>query len=133
MSDHNVSSNGHAHEKSDASTQPIFRFITGLAIFVAVSMVAMAMLYSYFTERETVMDTSLSPVAKETPMPEPEPALQSNPRIGLERMRTEEEVALTSYGWVDQPAGLVRIPIERAIELMAERGMPSRAAAPDAQ
>ncbi len=31
-----------------------------------------------------------------------------------------------SYGWVDQPAGVVRIPIDRAMELLAQRGLPTR-------
>jgi hypothetical protein len=33
---------------------------------------------------------------------------------------------LQSYGWIDQQKGVVRIPIERAMELTAERGLPVR-------
>jgi hypothetical protein len=36
---------------------------------------------------------------------------------------------LEGYQWVDEQAGVVRIPIERAMELLAERGLPSRSAA----
>lgn len=133
MSEHGVSSNGHSHEKTDASTRPIFRFVAGLAVFVAAAMVVMAMLHSYFTDRETALDIPLSPLAKEAPVKTSGPQLQPNPRIELDTLRRDEETQLTSYGWVDEPQGLVRIPIERAIELMAERGMPARSAPPAAE
>lgn len=35
----------------------------------------------------------------------------------LAEHREQEKAAATSYGWVDQKAGIVRLPIERAIEL----------------
>jgi hypothetical protein len=35
----------------------------------------------------------------------------------LNEHRTKEHTAATSYAWVDQPKGVVRLPIERAIEL----------------
>ena len=38
----------------------------------------------------------------------------------------QEEQTLHSYGWVDQQAGVVRIPIDRAMELLAQRGLPTR-------
>jgi hypothetical protein len=38
----------------------------------------------------------------------------------------QEEKTLHSYGWVDQRAGVVRIPIDRAMELVAQRGLPTR-------
>lgn len=126
MSEHGVPSNGQTHEQSDASTRPIFRFVAGLAVFVAAAMVVMAMLYSYFTDREAALDTSLSPLAKEAPVKTSGPQLQPNPRVDIEVLRRSEEAQLNGYGWVDQPAGLVRIPVERAMELMAERGLPAR-------
>jgi hypothetical protein len=132
MSGHGVSSNGHSHEKSDASTRPVFRFVAGLAVFVAAAMVAMVMLYSYYTEREAALDTSLSPLALEAPAKTSGPQLQANPRIDIDSLRRAEDAQLTGYGWVDQPQGLVRIPIDRAIELMAERGLPARSETPPA-
>jgi hypothetical protein len=46
----------------------------------------------------------------------------------LKRFRTQEDAALASYGWVDQNAGVVRIPIDRAKTLLLERGLPVRSA-----
>ena len=133
MSLHGASPNGHAHEKTDASTRPVFQLIVGLAVFVAAAMVVMAILFGYFTERETAFDTSSSPLAKEAAMAASGPQLQPNPHVDLEKLRLDENAYLTSYGWVDQREGLVHIPIERAIELMAERGLPARSGPPGGQ
>lgn len=131
MSQHGASPNGHAHEKTDASTRPVFRFAAGLAVFVAAAMVLMAILFSYFTAREAALDTSASPLAKEAPLaPASGPQLQPNPQADLEKLRREDNAYLTSYGWVDEREGLVHIPIDRAIELMAERGLPARSGPP---
>ena len=51
----------------------------------------------------------------------PEPRLEIDAPANLARLRAEEDVKLTTYGWVDRPAGVVRIPIDRAINRMLER------------
>lgn len=39
----------------------------------------------------------------------------------LHEMRAKEVKDATTYGWVDKNAGVVRLPIERAMELTAEK------------
>ncbi len=39
-------------------------------------------------------------------------------------MHAKEDLLLENYSWVDESKGVVRIPIERAMELVAERGLP---------
>ena len=56
----------------------------------------------------------------------PEPRLQTNPREDLRTLRAKEDELLGSYGWVDKNAGVVRIPIEDAMKLTVERGLPAR-------
>ncbi len=41
-----------------------------------------------------------------------------------------QEKVLSSYGWVDQKAGIARIPIARAIDIVAAQGLPARSGAP---
>jgi hypothetical protein len=53
----------------------------------------------------------------------PEPRLEDDERTELNNFRYAEEEKLNSYGWVDQNAGTVHIPIERAMELVAQRGL----------
>jgi hypothetical protein len=58
--------------------------------------------------------------------PPPEPRLLVNEPADLKAVLGEEEEVLDSYGWVDKSRGIVRIPIERAMELVAKEGLPSR-------
>jgi hypothetical protein len=59
--------------------------------------------------------------------PTPEPHLLVVPGQELKAMRAEEDAMLKSYDWVDREKGIVRIPIQRAIDILAQRGLPSRA------
>lgn len=68
-------------------------------------------------------------LALEKPGPLPslsEPRVEVNMPASLAALRTSERNTLSSYGWVDQSKGVARIPIERAIELTAQRGLPTR-------
>ena len=56
----------------------------------------------------------------------PEPRLQAAPVKDLATFRAEEDAVLNSYGVIDQANGIVRIPVERALELVAKEGLPSR-------
>ncbi|HZP16948.1 MAG TPA: hypothetical protein VFB00_03215, partial [Terriglobales bacterium] len=55
----------------------------------------------------------------------PEPRLETDERTEINDFRLQEEQTLNSFGWVDQNAGVVRIPITRAMELIAQRGLPT--------
>jgi len=55
----------------------------------------------------------------------PQPRLERSERVEINDFRLQEEQTLYSYGWVDRQAGLVRIPIDRAMELVAQRGLPT--------
>jgi hypothetical protein len=56
----------------------------------------------------------------------PQPQLLVNEPANLEQFRAQEDLKLTTYGWVDRNAGVVRIPVERAKSLLLERGLPVR-------
>ncbi len=61
--------------------------------------------------------------ARERRLP-PQPWLQDNPEADLAEMRTADREALDSYHWEDESAGLVRVPVERAMEMILEQGLP---------
>jgi hypothetical protein len=67
-------------------------------------------------------DAPQSPVLGEQ-MPPP-PMLQDDPAADLALLRREEEQRLLSYGWIDPDMRIVRLPFERAIEILSERGLP---------
>ena len=58
----------------------------------------------------------------------PAPALEAEAGQTLNSYRAIEQRKLETYGWVDRSSGVIRMPIDRAIELTADRGLPSRAA-----
>jgi hypothetical protein len=56
----------------------------------------------------------------------PEPRLQTNPRLELQEMRAEENAVLQTYGWVDREKGVARMPIDEAMKIVVQRGLPAR-------
>ena len=54
------------------------------------------------------------------------PRLQISAPAELEFFRNREEAELHSYGWINRKAGVVRIPIERAMDLILQEGLPAR-------
>ena len=62
--------------------------------------------------------------AMEAEKSRPGPQLQVTPARDLQEMRAMEDRQLHSYRWVDSEAGIVAVPIERAMDLIAERGLP---------
>jgi hypothetical protein len=61
------------------------------------------------------------------PVQVPGARLLARPERELERVREAEAEQIAGYGWVDQSQGLARIPIDRALEIVASKGLPSRA------
>ena len=60
-----------------------------------------------------------APVAVAPPGGPPEPRLQTMPAEDLAQLRAREDTLLDGYGWEDRTAGVVHIPIGRAMELVA--------------
>ena len=56
----------------------------------------------------------------------PEPRLQTDPQQELRDLRARQQSRLTGYGWVNKEAGVARIPIEDAMRMVVEQGLPVR-------
>jgi hypothetical protein len=114
-------------ESSDVSISGVVIFVIVLVVCgVVISGGVWAMYRSLIREasRPATAEFPLATAAMRR-LP-PEPRLQTDPRDDLASMRRNEDRALTSYGWVDRNAGVVRIPIDVAMRLTVERGLPSR-------
>ena len=118
------------YEQSDVRTGAIVRFALGLVTVVAVSAVLLLGLFKLFARQQRRHDPPPPPLAREAGRLPPGPRLQAAPLQDLEQVRAEEEKELTSYGWVDRKAGIVHIPIDEAIKIVAERGVPKAIATP---
>ena len=123
------------HEESDASFGRIAGYGLALAIIVAILSMIVWLLFDFFAARSARPTTAEYPLAagQQHRLP-PEPRLQVSPRTDLMHLRLDENGTLASYGWVDKNAGVVRIPIDDAVRITLEHGLPTRpgaGAAPD--
>ena len=113
------------HELSDLRPGYIALFgIVLTAIIVAAAVITSLLIYFKAAEQSR-HETPVPRLARERE-PTPEPRLQIDAHNELRQMRAAEEAALNSYGWVDKSSGSVRIPIERAMEILAKQGLPAR-------
>lgn len=125
MTDHPRPQHEPAEFDAEIGVRAIFGVLAGLALLVAVSFGAMFGLSAFLKSRSIARDPEPLPVAEANqPRPRPRAALQSDPAADMSKFAKEEQAALTSYAWVDRSAGVVRIPVDRAIDIVAERGLP---------
>ncbi|WP_428305952.1 hypothetical protein [Lacipirellula sp.] len=115
----------HVHEDSDVSISSLGMFLGALAITMVVTGAVVVGLFDLFLDQAEEADISPSPLAEsgEPPAP-PGPLLQVAERLDLRLYRASQEKQIHETAWVDRDRGIVRIPIERAIEITAERGLP---------
>lgn len=117
------------HETRDANLRAAVLLGALMVGFTVVALVAVWFLFEFFVEREVRRDVPPSPLADSRP-PIAGPRLQVSPTMGLSELRAAEQQILDTYGWVDRDAGITRIPIGRAMDLLAERGLPVRTEEP---
>jgi hypothetical protein len=93
----------------------------GVALLMVFALVTMYWLLHRFERQQTAARPAAHAlVAREAPREPPAPRLQERPIADLDALRARENAQLDGYGWVDQAAGRVHIPIERAMELLAK-------------
>jgi len=114
------------HETKDASIRGIV--FTGLGLAIAAA-IALSIVYGIFQYLSTQPVTTAPP----NPMAEtgvqqfpPEPRVEEHPAVEIQQLHAKEDSLLSTYGWTDKEAGVVRIPIDRAIDLELQRGFPVR-------
>ncbi len=133
------------YEREDFSTATVVGSLIGLVVMCVVSFIIVVGMYRYLekTQMEHAAANPMVPMKADTrhmtpgKNPGDDPVeVQAFPRPRLQRDDVEEmhdqlygeEGRLQSYGWVDQDSGQARIPVARAMELIAERGLPVRSA-----
>jgi hypothetical protein len=109
-----------AHESADVDVRRIALVGAALvAIAVVVHVALWFQMRGLWSARERALRPPV-PVASARPEAPPEPRLQTSPEEDLRTLRREEDEQLGSYGWVDRQAGVIRVPIERAMDLVAQ-------------
>ncbi len=117
-------------EESDIHAPAVM--LAGGILFVSL-LVLCGIICIYYLHLAHVADTTnpapLPIVEHGRPLP-PEPRLQKSPPNDWLTMKKQDQAALDSYRWVDQSHGIVSIPIERAMQLTVEQGIPPQPAPP---
>ena len=121
---------GSTYEHTDASVGVIVKFLLWLAISAVVIHIGLGLIYAILIDRALETGEQRYPLAatQGERLP-PMPRLQQFPRNELYDFRRGEQEFLEGYGWMNKEAGIVHIPIEEAMRLTVERGLPSRAPA----
>ena len=119
-----------SYEVQDASIREVIVMGAGIAIGTAIVCLLMWGVFNGLKSYEASRQP-LNPMAPPSQLP-PEPRLQVQPWVDLESHRRHEDMMLGSYGWADKNAGKVRLPIDRAVDLVLERGLPVKGGAADA-
>jgi hypothetical protein len=131
-------------ERRDIGIAGVLYFLAGLLAAGLVVHFLATGLFSYLEKRSEEHQTPVNPLVTNAPAdtrhiqrdyPQssfPNPKLEEDERGQLNGIRLKEEQTLSTYDWVDQKAGIVRIPIDRAMDLVAQRGLPVRSQAAEA-
>jgi hypothetical protein len=130
-------------EHEDLSASDAMYFMAGLAVTgIVIALVVFGMyrlLDSYTRTHQPAVspmataETDTRSVTHRDVQSFPEPRLEESERSELRSYTDEEETKLATYDWVDKSKGVVRIPIDRAMELIVKRGLPVRAGSSAAQ
>jgi hypothetical protein len=128
-------------EREDLAPRSIYAFLIGMALFATLAYFVLNGFYRFLNayEKPHAVTNALAPNQNPSAGNEtnaqmtghieetfPDPRLERNERTEINDFLSREDKLLNSYGWADKPGGSVRIPIEHAMELIAQRGLPTR-------
>jgi hypothetical protein len=145
MSNHGTPDNskhqsGGGFEREDVATRPLFGFLISLVVLGVVVYYVIWGMFHFMDAYERKHQQSKSPMVQmqpDTREPDtarthekiqqefPDPRLEDSETTEINDFRYQQDETLTSYGWVDQNGGVVRIPIDQAMRLIAQRGLPT--------
>ena len=119
---------GAEYEHTDIDPGIGYQFWIWLAVSMAIGAAIVYGTYVYLEYRADARDEAVRrfPLAQGVAQVPPAPRLQTQPFKDVLQLKTDQRAVLHGYGWVDKANGVVHIPIERAMALTIERGLPAR-------
>ena len=119
---------GAKYEHTDIDTAVGYHFALWLTVAMLLSAAIVYGTFWFFENQTQTADAVAQkyPLAVGQEKTPPAPNLQTQPFKDVYLLRKGEAEKLESYGWVDKEGGIARIPIERAMAVMLERGYPAR-------
>jgi hypothetical protein len=115
------------YEKTDAHAGATVR--AGLTILGVMFLTALVLvpMYRFLGRREKAEQEPAATVLKADPAAAPSsfPRLVTSEPAVLAEFRAQEDAFLAGWGWVEKDQGIARMPIEEAMKIVAERGLPT--------
>jgi hypothetical protein len=122
------------YETRDVNVRTVFKAGLALAMLAALGGAVSFGVYLRLRQLHQRQERPAAPLAQAPGRLPPIPRLQSAPQADLAQLRAQHLRELTSYGWINQQSGTVRIDVEQAMRLyvqrMAARPAPSPAVSP---
>ena len=104
------------YERSDVGVRLVGWLAGGLATFIAVTPLVLPAMFPLATKHTT--PTSRPALSSDAP------PLEVAPRATLQATREGQARIERGYGWAERRRGEVRIPIDRAMEILLRKGLP---------
>lgn len=114
-------------ERSDVNAKAVFLTGAGLLIVLWLFVLITYPIFAWL-EHVNAEESPPAPRALQRTSIPPGPRLQANPREDLRDLQAREAKELSGYGWVDRAHGVVSIPIDNAIRIVAAHGIPPQPA-----
>jgi hypothetical protein len=124
MSEQPKNARAGAHEAYDSELdlRSIIGFSVGVIVVTIIAALVMWWMSVTFKHQEEAKDRAPSPIAEaRVDSIPPGPRLQPAPPRDLDELVARDKEALTTYGWIDPAHGVARIPVDRAISILAEK------------
>ncbi len=125
-----------SYDSTDLSARAVVMFLIFLALAGILMQVMLWGVYKYLAKENLQAQPASNPIGTsrkelraiggDPALKFPPPRLQPDPVADFNKFRAREEELLNSYGWVDRASGKVHIPIEQAIGVVAQTGLPTR-------
>ena len=117
------------HERTDIAAKPILYFLVGLVVFGGVVQASMSLLMTGFVAQDTRAPEPPQNIMRDTGSTDVAAPLQQNTTADMVRMYEDEDRVLNTYH-VDPQTKEIRIPLDRAVAVIAKKGLPHRDKAP---
>jgi hypothetical protein len=113
------------YEQHDVDVRSLVRFGVSIVVGGVVAGIVLWMVVRSWTNQPLPAQMQIPPAEVTAPVA-PGPGLDAAPEVHLENMLQRENERLNSYGWIDRERGIVHIPIEEAMRLLVEKGIPAQ-------
>ena len=119
-----MNTNIHDHERKDVDVPALFTMAFLLLLACIVIFIVVTAMMHYFKTHEPAVTAGQANIPAARSREFLQPRLLVKPGASLAELRMAEDSNLNSYGWVDRKSGTARVPIERAIQLLLQQGLP---------